>query len=143
MEVTGYGRSELSNLSGQTDMPVTYKLTRPLYDLFAAVDVRSIPPAIVFTIDGHGLDDARIIGTPIECFATFLAIRQSEATYSGYPLGGIRFTWQPAQIDYCKSHVERRVIELTVYDGPTEVVNVEQLPFDIVKNGTRSVLDAL
>ena len=147
MEILEYGKTELGNVRDHHDMPIKYELERDQYILYAAVDKKSIPPAIIFTVEGNTLKDAAIEGAPIKCVASFDAIRPYEVQDGGYPEGGIRFTWKPTKYGLCQNETvpigENRKMVVSVYDGISGFVAREELRFEIVINGIYRENDSL
>ncbi len=147
MDILEYGKTELRNVREHDDMPIKYKLERDRYILFASVDKKSIPPAVIFTLESKSLIDANIEGTTIRCFGFFHDIRPSEVRNSGYPEGGIRFSWQPTSYGPCEKEVmpvgENRKVVVSVYDKVSGLVAKEELRFDILSNGIYRESDSI
>lgn len=148
MEVVEYGKTELRNVRDHTEIPIRYKLERDQYILYGAVDKKSIPPAVVFTVEGKTLTNASIEGAYIKCIAYFNAIRPSEVRHSGYPEGGIRFSWKPdLQYPPCQGETmpigkDRKAV-ISIFDDSIGFISKEELQFDIKTNGIYRENDSL
>lgn len=146
MEVTGTGRSELHGMRGHKRMPVSYRLERDDYVLYAEIHKDSISPTAVFSVATRTGRAMRIVGHPIRCNASFVPVREGEIRKYGFPEGGYVFTWLPPQFADCLAeHLPEgpeRKLTITVYDNKGGEVAVERLAFDIFVNGVRSEIDA-
>lgn len=147
MEILEYGQTDLDNVRNHTDIPIRYQLEREQYTLFASVDKLSIPPAVIFTIEGKSLIDANIKGESLKCIAVFQPIRPSEARRHGYPEDGIRFSWKPNNIPPCDNVKlpmgDDRKVVISVYGGTGYLVAEEEILFEIRTSGTRREINSI
>ena len=146
MEVLDYGKTELSNIRAHVDMPVLYALEREKYILYGEVDKRSIPPAIIFSIENKTLIDPYIKGATLtKCFGGFQSIRQMESKRYGYPELGIRYIWQQNAAIFCPNEIVREpgAVLVDVYSSDGTLVVTEEIRYTIKINGIHREYDGI
>lgn len=147
MDVSDVGRTNLSGVRLHHEMPMSYRLNRSNYDLYAEIHKDSIQPAAVFYVRGTEIKDPTIVGLPIVCNADFKPVRSSEAKKYGFPEDSYKFTWVPVRAPQCKDKLlpegPSRLMTISVYDSQGNLMAVENLTFEIVKNGSRLEIDGL
>ncbi len=121
-------------------MPMRYELRRDNYTLYAAHDQLIRSPAVIISIESDTIPGISVVGTSIRCAALVERPLEVEVRKYGYPENGFRFRWGPTRFGSCSNAVlptgDDRQIEVTVLDGDGKLIAVENLLFDIEKNGT-------
>lgn len=143
LEIIGWGSTELNLIRNHEPMPTEYLLARESYRLRAQVDLRSIPPSIIFSVEGERLSDLKISASHIRCFVKVEPIRPDEVKKYALPKDGLRFTWIPvAKFEPCNgATLDVSEFEVSVYRGDS-LIGKELIPFEIRSNGIRYEIDA-
>lgn len=145
MDVTEYGKSELTNLRAHGEMPIRYKVERDEYILYGEVDRWSIRPASVFSVEGKSVIGAQIRVTGIRCFASVEDPAPAEVQHGRFVVGSKRFKWNPIGHLECPNEIEpndvNRRIEILVLNDRGQELFREVILFDIVNNGIHREYD--
>lgn len=147
MNVIGIDRTERHDVRNHEQMPMNYSLVRDRYILYADIHKNSNRPAVVFSIKALIGNDLKIIGHPIRCNAHFDPVRSGQARRYGFPEDGYVFEWAPGRVPECfEEHLPAgpdRKLTISVYNERGNLIDVEELTFEIITNGIRRENDSL
>ncbi len=145
IEIVSHGKSELSRLKSDDDMPTRYKLSRKNYILIFELDKKNHWPSILVSsksLSGVGLVIEAITVGDCGGFDDW------GVQYKVDNLQALRYVWSPAFRRNCKmsgneDYPSQQVISFVVKDQEGKVFGEERLPFVLIKNGTYYEKDSL
>lgn len=151
MDAVAYGQSSVGSLMFHEDMPIRYRLERNHYSLVASIDIDSIRPGVVFSIESDTHIGLRIQGEYSSmCFGGFDPLR---AAARGSESDQLYFIWAraadyPLSVDSQCSRAlapneSAYTVTITIVDFSGAVIGLEEIPFAIKKNGIHFEFDGV
>ena len=144
VQVISHGKSEISHLLSDNEMPVRYELARESYILVFELDKKYYWPSIFV-----GSKSLSNVGLIIEAIAIGDCGRFDVwGTYTIDNLQALRYVWSPAGSINCRvSDIEdypaQQIIGFVVKNQEGKVLGEEKLPFTLIRNGTYYEYDSL
>ena len=145
IEILSYGKSELSGLKSDSEMPISYELSRKDYILIFELDKKNHWASILVSsksVDGVGLVIEAVAVGDCGGFDNW------GLQYYIDNLQALRYVWSPAFNRNCnvggnEDYPSQQLISFVVKSQEGKVFGEERLPFVLIKNGTYYEKDGL
>ncbi len=145
IQIISHGKSELSGLILDNEMPVRYELARKNYVLIFELDKKNYWPSIF--VSAKSLSN---VGLIIEAGSVGFCggFEDMGFQYMIDNMPALRYVWRPALNRYCRvSGIEdypiEQIISFVVKNKEGRNLGEEKLPFTLKRNGTYFAKDSL
>lgn len=145
IQVISHGRSELSRLKSDNEMPIRYELARENYVLIFELDKKNHWPSVF--VSSVSLSN---VGLIIEAIAVgdCGGFDDWGIQYKIDNLQALRYVWSPAfnrncQVSGNEDYPSQQMIGFVVKDQGGNILGEEKLPFTLIRNGTYYEKDGL
>lgn len=145
IEITRYGKSELSGLEGSIEMPLSYELIRDEYTIVFELDKQSYWPSVFVGVKSTGDFEYSVEPVEVENCGGF---ENFGIEYSIENLHAKKYVWSPAFRQNCEvndneEYPVAQIIGFKILDQNGDTIAEEMLPFSLVLNGTYVEHDSL
>ena len=145
IQIISHGKSELSGLKSDNEMPVRYELARKNYVLIFELDKKNYWPSIF--VSAKSLSN---VGLIIEAgsFGSCGGFEDWGFQYMIDNLPALRYVWSPAFNINCRvrdneDYPIEQIISFAVKNKEGKILGEEKLPFTLKRNGTYYDIDAI
>lgn len=144
VEVTARGipHDDGEPLKDHEEMPLSYALTRPAYEITARVHQENVwQTMLIFELRStNRTDDLFLVGVArLNCFGAFIADHRFLILPPKRHSTSLRYYWYRHNIERCAKAPEptaaERVLLLRIEDENGKLIGEERLPFEIRQNG--------
>lgn len=145
VRVVARGQSELHGLMFDDEMPIRYELAREHYGLIFEVDRKYHWPSIFVISKAPNRAALLIEAIKVGNCGRF---KEIGSDYKIDDVQALRYVWSPAFSRNCEvsgneSYPQQQIIGFNVKNQAGKVLGEERIPFVLIENGIRYVIDAI